>query len=117
VPRVAKAHERTLAVPASDFGDGRVRDELDPRLGRRHESMGKCGNGGPVAHEQDLAGRTVREEALSELEAIPEVQAAYLVTGSYDLMVRVLARDVIDDYFQVMNRQPHGFNGEFTGKL
>ncbi len=31
---------------------------------------------------------------LDELERIPQVQAAYLVTGRYDLMVRVLARDM-----------------------
>jgi DNA-binding Lrp family transcriptional regulator len=31
---------------------------------------------------------------LDDLERIPEVQAAYLVTGGYDLMVRVLARDM-----------------------
>lgn len=38
--------------------------------------------------------RQTIDTLLDELELIPEVQSAYLVTGSYDLMVRVLARDM-----------------------
>jgi DNA-binding Lrp family transcriptional regulator len=37
--------------------------------------------------------RTI-DSLLDELQRIPEVQGAYLITGRYDLMVRVLARDV-----------------------
>jgi len=44
---------------------------------------------GTSRHER----RTI-DALLDELEEIPEVQAAYLVTGRYDLMVRVLARDM-----------------------
>lgn len=38
--------------------------------------------------------RQTIDSLLDELQGIPEVQAAYLVTGRYDLMVRVLARDM-----------------------
>lgn len=44
---------------------------------------------GTSRHER----RTI-DSLLDELQCIPEVQAAYLITGRYDLMVRVLARDM-----------------------
>ena len=38
--------------------------------------------------------RQTIDSLLDELQRIPEVQGAYLITGRYDLMVRVLARDM-----------------------
>lgn len=38
--------------------------------------------------------RQTVDALLDELQQIPEVQAAYLITGRYDLIVRVLARDM-----------------------
>jgi len=44
---------------------------------------------GTSRHEQQTI-----DALLDELQAIPEVQAAYLITGRYDLVVQVLARDM-----------------------
>lgn len=38
--------------------------------------------------------RQTIDQLLDELLEIPEVQAAYLITGRYDLVVQVLARDM-----------------------
>jgi len=38
--------------------------------------------------------RQTIDALLDELQQIPEVQAAYLITGRYDLIARVMARDM-----------------------